>query len=60
MTRRLTILLLTLGITAITYAQDVQRFAERQVIGTARDVAMGGAMTAIGVILPQPSTTPQD
>ena len=48
MTRRLTILLLTLGITAITYAQDVQRFAERQVIGTARYVAMGGAMTAIG------------
>ena len=36
MTRPLTILLLTLGITAITYAQDVQRFAERQVIGTAR------------------------
>lgn len=48
MTRRFTILLLTLGITAITYAQDVQRFAERQVIGTARYVAMGGAMTAIG------------
>ena len=29
-------------------AQDVQRFAERQIIGTARYVGMGGAMTAIG------------
>ncbi|MBO5817834.1 MAG: hypothetical protein J6R26_07870 [Paludibacteraceae bacterium] len=29
-------------------AQDVQRFAERSPIGTARYVGMGGAMTAIG------------
>ena len=29
-------------------AQDVQRFAERQIAGTARYVGMGGAMTAIG------------
>ena len=29
-------------------AQDVQRFAERSTIGTARYVGMGGAMTAIG------------
>lgn len=29
-------------------AQDVQRFSERQIIGTARYVGMGGAMTAIG------------
>ena len=29
-------------------AQDVQRFAERDLMGTARYVGMGGAMTAIG------------
>ena len=29
-------------------AQDVQRLSERQIIGTARYVGMGGAMTAIG------------
>ena len=29
-------------------AQDVQRFSERQIMGTARYVGMGGAMTAIG------------
>ena len=29
-------------------AQDVQRFAERQILGTARYVGMGGAMTAVG------------
>ena len=32
----------------LSAAQDVQRFAERQIIGTARYVGMGGAMTAIG------------
>lgn len=30
------------------YGQDMQRFAERSCIGTARYVGMGGAMTAIG------------
>ena len=39
-------LLLVLG--SVLRAQDVQRFAERQIIGTARYVAMGGAMTAVG------------
>ena len=39
-------LLLVLG--SALRAQDVQRFSERQIIGTARYVAMGGAMTAIG------------
>ena len=29
-------------------AQDIQRFSERQITGTARYVSMGGAMTAIG------------
>ena len=29
-------------------AQDVQRLSERQIIGTACFVGMGGAMTAIG------------
>ena len=29
-------------------AQDLQRFAERQIVGTARYVGMGGAMTAVG------------
>ena len=39
-------LLLVLGSTL--RAQDVQRFAERQILGTARYVGMGGAMTAMG------------
>lgn len=39
-------MLLVLG--SALRAQDVQRFAERQIIGTARYVGMGGAMTAIG------------
>ena len=39
-------LLLTFAATAT--AQDVQRFAERDLMGTARYVGMGGAMTAIG------------
>ena len=39
-------LFLVLG--ATLHAQDVQRFSERQIIGTARYVGMGGAMTAIG------------
>lgn len=30
------------------WAQDLQRLAERQIIGTARYVGMGGAMTAVG------------
>ncbi len=39
-------LLLVLGSTL--RAQDVQRSSERQIMGTARYVGMGGAMTAIG------------
>ena len=39
-------LLLVLG--SALRAQDVQRFSERKIIGTARYVGMGGAMTAIG------------
>ena len=39
-------LLLVLG--SALRAQDVQRFSERQIIGTARYVGIGGAMTAIG------------
>ena len=39
-------MLLVLG--SALRAQDVQRFSERQIIGTARYVGMGGAMTAIG------------
>ena len=39
-------LLLVLG--SALRAQDIQRFSERQIIGTARYVGMGGAMTAIG------------
>ena len=42
----LTLCLLTL--TNRLWAQDLQRLSERQVIGTARYVGMGGAMTAIG------------
>ncbi len=43
--------ILTVVFLACSYtlrAQDVQRFSERQLIGTARYVGMGGAMTAIG------------
>lgn len=47
MKRHLSILSLIL-ICQLTTAQDVQRFAERSTIGTARYVGMGGAMTAIG------------
>ena len=32
----------------LSTAQDIQRFAERHIIGTARYVGMGGAMTAVG------------
>lgn len=47
MKRYLYILLLLL-ICHLSAAQDVQRFAERHTMGTARYVGMGGAMTAIG------------
>ena len=49
MTRLLLILsYLLVALSPIAYSQDVQRFSERQIIGTARYVGMGGAMTAIG------------
>ena len=48
MKRFLLISLLTYCLLPIAHSQDVQRFAERQIIGTARYVGMGGAMTAIG------------
>lgn len=48
MKRLLLILFLAYCLLPIAYSQDVQRFAERQIIGTARYVGMGGAMTAIG------------
>lgn len=48
MKRLLLILLLVYSLSPITSGQDVQRFSERQVMGTARYVGMGGAMTAIG------------
>ena len=48
MKRFLLILILACCLLPIAYSQDVQRFAERQIIGTARYVGMGGAMTAIG------------
>ena len=34
--------------TMVIHAQDVQRYSERGIIGSARYVGMGGAMTAIG------------
>ena len=40
--------LLSIFYCQLSMAQDVQRFSERQIIGTARYVGMGGAMTAIG------------
>lgn len=48
MKRLLLILLLVYSLSPIALGQDVQRFSERQVMGTARYVGMGGAMTAIG------------
>lgn len=48
MKKILLILLLAYSLSPIAYSQDVQRFAERSTIGTARYVGMGGAMTAIG------------
>ena len=47
MKQHLAILSLLL-ICQLTTAQDVQRFAQRSTMGTARYVGMGGAMTAIG------------
>ena len=48
MKKILLILLLVYSLSPIAYSQDVQRFAERGTMGTARYVGMGGAMTAIG------------
>lgn len=48
MKKVLLILFLAYSLSPIAYSQDVQRFAERSTIGTARYVGMGGAMTAIG------------
>ena len=48
MKKILLILLLAYSLSPIAYSQDVQRFAERGTIGSARYVGMGGAMTAIG------------
>ena len=36
------------GRAGVGYAQDVQRLGERTIMGTARYVGMGGAMTAVG------------
>lgn len=47
MKRNFLILVLAFCLLA-AYGQDMQRFAERSCIGTARYVGMGGAMTAIG------------
>ena len=48
MKRFLLILLLAFSLSPLAYSQDVQRFSERHLMGTARYVGMGGAMTAIG------------
>lgn len=48
MRRFLLILSLAFSLSPLAYSQDVQRLSERQVVGTARYVGMGGAMTAIG------------
>ena len=42
------ILLFIFSLSPFAYGQDVQRFSERHLMGTARYVGMGGAMTAIG------------
>ena len=48
MKRLLLILFLVYSLSPISYCQDVQRFSERHLMGTARYVGMGGAMTAVG------------
>lgn len=48
MKRLLLILLIAYCLSPMAYSQDVQHLAERGVMGTARYVGMGGAMTAIG------------
>jgi hypothetical protein len=48
MKKILLILLLAYGLSPIAKSQDVQRFAQRSTMGSARYVGMGGAMTAIG------------
>jgi hypothetical protein len=48
MKRLLLILFLVNSLSPISYCQDVQRFSERHLMGTARYVGMGGAMTAVG------------
>ena len=42
------ILLFIFSLSTFAYGQDVQRFSERHLMGTARYVGMGGSMTAIG------------
>ena len=48
MKRLLLILFLVYSLSPISYCQDVQRFSERHLMGTARYVGIGGAMTAVG------------
>lgn len=48
MKRLLLILFLVYSLSPISHCQDVQRFSERHLMGTARYVGMGGAMTAVG------------
>ena len=48
MKKLLLILSCVCGLSLMVHSQDVQRFAERGTMGTARYVGMGGAMTAIG------------
>lgn len=48
MRKQMLISFLGICLSSIAYSQDIQRFSERQIIGTARYVGMGGAMTAIG------------
>ena len=46
--KRLLAYILLISATSIAVAQDVAKFAEQDIIGTARYVGMAGAMTAIG------------
>ena len=46
--KRYLYILLSMFICQLSAAQDAQRFFERSIMGTARYVGMGGAMTAIG------------
>ena len=58
MRKSLLILFLFCGLLPAVNSQDIQRFSERQIIGTARYVGMGGSMSALGADMSTMGTNP--